>query len=52
MLLFTHNVIGNPQREHDTPHDEIRTKGTNIIRKEKTFRGYFSQKSIILTLFL
>ena len=52
MLLFTHNVIGNPKGSMTLAHDEIRTKGTNIIRKEKTFRGYFSQKSIILTLFL
>ena len=51
-FVFTHNVIGNPQMEHDTPRNEIRPKGTNIIQKEKTFRGYFSQKSIILTLSL
>ena len=50
MLLFTHNVIGNPLRSLLPAEVEIRTKGTNIIRKEKTFRGYFSQKSIILTL--
>ena len=44
------NVIGNHRNEPLAHRNETRTKGTNDIRKEKTFRGYFSQKSIILTL--
>ena len=32
--------------------NEIRFKGTKIIGKEKTFRGYYYQKIMILTLFL
>ena len=52
MLLFTHNVIGNHRKEPLAHQNEILSKGTNIIRKEKTFRGYYSQKSIILKLFL
>ena len=50
MLLFTHNVIGNHRKEPLAHRNETRTKDTNNMRKEKTFRGYFSQKSIILTL--
>ena len=52
MLLFTHNVIGNHRWELLAHRNEIRFKGTKIIGKEKTFRGYYYQKIMILTLFL
>ena len=35
----SHNVIGNHWKEPLAHRNETRTKGTNNIRKEKTFRG-------------
>ena len=52
MLCFYPQCLGNPLLNLRPEEVEIRFKGTNNIRKEKTFGDIFYQKSIILTLFL
>ena len=52
MLLFTHNVIGNHRWELLAHRNEIRFKGTKIIRKEKTFWEKFSLFLLIFPSFL
>lgn len=52
MLCFYPQCLGNPLLSLRPAEVEIRLKGTNNIRKEKTFGLIFYLKSIILTLFL
>ena len=51
MLLFTHNVVGNHRWELLAHRNEIRLKGTKIIRKEKTFLEKYSKFALIFSLF-
>lgn len=52
MLCFYPQCLGNPLLSLGLTEVEIRSKGTNNIRKEKTFGDNFYLKSNILTLFL
>ena len=52
MLCFYPQCLGNPLLSLRPAEVEIRLKGTNNIRKEKTFGGKLFKTLNILTLFL